>query len=729
VDRIELLKQHLFEGLPPVWEEPFHVAWLAAEGQDLRVQQARAMAAEMAAARPFVKPGELLIGHNRLCPVVTMTASPFGNGLRLNHEWAQELRARGAEEAARVDGILAYWERWLAEHPRCRPMTCHASLAYERVVEWGLDGLGAYVAQWRERNVGQRPETAAWYEALGIVVEGMSAFVEAHAQAAQEAAAEAETTARAVELQAIADSCRHLAHGAPRSFREAAQLYYLIFLLAGHDSPGPVDRILWPALERELQAGTTTLAQAQEVVDCLWLKFEEKTAYGATVGGQARDGSDATTPLSLLCVEATRRLRLLSPRIAVRWFSGVSDELVDATCRSLAEGASLPALVNDEAMIKAAIARGTRLEDARDYTFVGCGQTYPHGRGHGNYEDVVINSAEALALVLHGGVNPASGRQEGPETGAPETLTTWEAFEAAYRAQMDALITRHIGWINAHRALIRGHAFDFIRSLLTWSCVERGLDWHDGGADYAEGMVDMVGLTTVTDSLAAIRRGVYEEALVSLPRLVKVLDADWEGEEALRACFLRRLPKFGNGDPAADDLMEAESHRINAHIQSHRTCFDGPWGLDIIGWSGAVEFGEHTAATPDGRRRGEALADCAGPAQGRNTQGLTTTLAAALRLPHGDSHGPLALSLRFPKEAVQGPEGVARLRAVVETYFGGGGQQLQVSVASRADMLAAQAHPEEYRSLMVRVGGFSAYFVQLDRRFQDDMIRRAELAV
>lgn len=728
MDRIELLKSHLFESVPPVWEEPFHEAWLAAEGLDLRVQQGRAIAAEMAAARPFVKAGELIIGHNALSPVVTMTASPFGNGLRINHDRANELRRQGPEAAASVDGMLAYWDQWLRDHPRVRPMTCHASLAYERIVELGLDGLAAYVAEWRERNAAAHPEADPWYEALLDVVGGMSAFVEAHARAAQDAAS-AETGPRHVELLSIADSCRHLAHGTPRSFLEATQLYYLMFFLAGHDSPGPVDRILWPALKRDLESGATDLEQAQEVVDCLWLKFEEKTAYGATVGGQARDGSDFTNELSLLCVEATRKLRLLSPRLAVRWFRGVSGDLLDATCRSLAEGASLPAFVNDEAIVGAAVARGEKLEDARDYSFVGCGQTFPHGRGHGSYEDVVINSAKAIELTLHDGVDPITGKQEGPHTGAPETLTTWEQFEAAYREQMDGLITRHIAWVNNHRTMTRGHAFDLIRSLLTYSCVERGLDWHDGGADYSEGMVDMVGLTTVTDSLVAIKQGVYEQGIVSLPRLVEVLDSDWEGAEALRLQFLRGLAKFGNGEPAADDLLEAESHRVNDHIRSHRTCFGGPWGLDIIGWSGAVEFGEHTGATPDGRRRGEALADCCGPAQGRNTQGLTTTLAATLRLPHASSHGPLALSLRFPKEAVQGPEGVARLRAVVETYFRAGGQQLQVSVASTADMKAALECPEQYRSLMVRVGGFSAYFVQLDRRFQDDMIARSELAV
>ena len=161
------------------------------------------------------------------------------------------------------------------------------------------------------------------------------------------------------------------------------------------------------------------------------------------------------------------------------------------------------------------------------------------------------------------------------------------------------------------------------------------------GTDYSEGMVDMVGMTTTTDSLVAIRRAVYEEGLLSLAELRDVLDGDWKGREELRLYFLRKLPKFGNGDPEADTMAAGELERVNRHVRSHRTVFGGPWGVDVIGWSGAVELGRHTGATPDGRRRGESLADCAGPAQGRNICGLTATLNSVLKLPHDQVHGPL----------------------------------------------------------------------------------------
>jgi formate C-acetyltransferase len=729
VRRTDVIREHLRESAQPVWEEPFHEAWMAGEGLDFPVRFARAQAAEMAAAKPCVKPGELVIGNNALQSLVNGLPTPFQTGIRHNRQNLQPLITAYPESEARLKAVDAYWGKWMSENSQYLPITCHASLAWERALSMGLDGMREYVEGCRAVNVAARPGCALWYEGALVALGGISAYVEAHAKAAEQAMAEAETPERRQELKRVAEACWHVAHGRPRSFHEAVQLFYLLFQLCGHDSPGPVDRYLYPSLQQDLESGATSRAEAQAILDCLWLKFEEKTAYGATIGGQLRDGSDASNELSLMCVSSIRRLRLLSPRTALRWHSGLSEELFRATCESIASGATFPALVNDEAVIPAMVERGLALEDAREYTFVGCGQVYPHGRGHGNYEDVVINSAKPLEYVLNNGRDPTNGELRGLETGAADSLGSYEEFERVYRRQMDHHISRHIEWVNERRRKNAGHTCDFLRSLFSYSCVERGLDWHANGTDYSEGMVDMVGLTTVTDSLLAVKLGVFGQKAISLPDLVKILNQDWQDEEALRLFFLRKLPKFGNGTEEVDDFTAAEVTRVNEHIKSHKTAFGGPWGLDIIGWSGAVVFGRQTGATPDGRRRGEALADCAGPAQGRNTRGLTVTLRSVLKLPHRSTHGPMALSLRFPKEVVSGAEGRDRLRATIETYFRGGGQHLQISIASTEDMKAAQMKPEAYRDLMVRVGGFSAYFTQLEKAYQNDMIARSEMGM
>jgi len=728
-DRIELLKSHLNETVPTVWAEPFHQAWMAAEGRDPRVRLATAQAAEMAAVVPVIKPGELIIGLDALGPSVTGRYTAFEYGIRFDEGRLAQVRELHPEASPLLDEIAAYWPRWYRDTGYCPPMAMHASLAYELFLEHGIDGMRRRVEHWAGINVPGDPGCGPWYEALLIVLDGVSAFIRAHAVAAEQAAREADDPQRQGELMRTARVCEHIATGAPRTFREAVQLFYFAFWLCGHDSPGPMDRYLYPCLKQDLDSGGTTLDQAQELVDCLFLKLEEKTAYGATIGGQLEDGSDACNELTSLLLRATRRLRLLSPRTAFRWHPGVSSEVFTEACEVVASGASLPGLINDVPLVSALVERGTALGHARDYSFVGCGQTYPHGRGHGSYEDLVLNSAKPLELALHDGIDPVTRERLGPETGRAEDLLSWEQFECAYRNQMDRHISAAIESVNAHRAAHKDDWHDFLRSMVSYSCVERGRDWHAGGTDYSEGMVDMVGLTTTTDSLVAIRRAVYEERLLSLAELRDVLDSDWEGREDLRLYFLRRLPKFGNDDPEADAMAAGELDRVNRHVRSHRTVFGGPWGVDVIGWSGALELGRHTGATPDGRRRGESLADCAGPAQGRNACGLTATLNSVLKLPHDHVHGPLVLSLRFPPGAVTGTGGVKRLRAVVETYFRGGGQDLQISIAGTDEMKAAREHPEAHRDLMVRIGGFSAYFVHLDPAFQDDMIARSEAAV
>ena len=725
-ERLELIREHLKEPVEPVWREPFHETWLECEGLDFPVRFARAQAAEMAAIAPFVKPGELVIGNNALRSLVSGLPTAFQTGIRFCRDQLEPLRSLHPEGEPRLKEIEKYWSNWCAENSQFLPFTCHASLAWERGLAMGIDGMREYAEGCREMNA-EKPECGPWYEGLLITLAGLSSYIEAHARAAEQAASDAGTRARCEELERVAAACWHVAHGPPRSFHEAVQLFYLLFQVCGHDSPGPVDRYLYPSLKRDLETGATTREEAQEVLDCLWLKFEEKTAYGATLGGQLRDGTDAANELSLMCVSSIRRLRLLSPRTALRWHPGLSEKLFQAACESIASGATFPALVNDEAVIPAMVERGVTLEDARDYTFVGCGQVYPHGRGHGNYEDVVINSAKPLEFVLNRGVDPVTGELRGVETDAPDRFESYEEFEASYRRQMDHHIAQSIEWVNERRRRNAGHTCDFLRSLFSHSCVEQGLDWHAGGVDYSEGMVDMVGMTTVTDSLLAIKQGVFENQAVSLPALVRILNADWEDEEALRLYFLRKLPKFGNDMDEIDTFTAAEVDRVNEHIKSHKTAFGGPWGLDIIGWSGAVHYGSQTGATPDGRRRGDPLADCAGPAQGRNTAGLTPSMKSTLRLPHRTSHGPMALSLRFPKEVVRDAEGRAKMRAAIETYFRGGGQQLQISIASTDEMKAAQKNPEAYRDLMVRVGGFSAYFTQMEKAYQDDVIARAEM--
>ena len=244
MQRSELLRQSLKESGPSVWGEPFHEAWMAGEGIDERVRFARAQAAEMAAAKPYVKPGELIIGNNARRGIVTGLPTAFRSGVHFDRDYLETARREHPDAKPKLDEIESYWDEWVAENGQYTPMAMHASLAYERVLAMGLDGLREHVQHWRAANTAARPECAPWYDALLATLDGISAFVGAHATAAEEAAARATDAQRQSELARIASACRQVAHGPPQSFHESAQLLYLLFWLCGHDSPGPIDRHL-----------------------------------------------------------------------------------------------------------------------------------------------------------------------------------------------------------------------------------------------------------------------------------------------------------------------------------------------------------------------------------------------------------------------------------------------------------------------------------------------------
>jgi len=706
--------------------EPFHEAWLEHAQEPFWVRLAYAQAAWRAAVQPRLIPGQLI---QATPPPRTVISYPTGV-----FAWDFYVDEALAAEHPETAEVARYWRVWKTQRPApelpagtdapglddalwMAGICCHSTQDYAPVLAGGLNELRRQLAEARPR----RPEAAEWYAAAEIALEGVAGYLGRFAEACAAEVGE--------EWATLAGDYAALASGeAPACFRQACQLFYALFLLNGSDSPGRMDQYLWPALERDLAAGLSW-EDAQEISDCLYVMLAEHVCYGATLGGQSPEGGDATNALTWLCLNSIRRLRLLSPRTALRWHRETPAALLAGAVDSLASGATFPSLVNDEAMIPGLLRRGVQPEHARDYTFCGCGQTIPSGRAYGSYEDLILNAAKPLTYALHGGREERSGEQIGPACPPPEALTGYEALEAAVWAQAEHLLRLGIAATAAWRRWGAQHVPDYLRSLSTHSCVERGLDWRAGGADYHEGMVDVVGLTTLADSLTAIRRVVYEEKRVTLPELTAVLDRDWEGAEDLWRYCLHRAPKFGNEDPEADETVVRWLNRLNDWLFAQRTYFGGPWGLDIVGWSGAMIFGERTGATPDGRRAGEALADCAGPAQGRDRQGITAALNSMLKLSHERTHGPLALSLRLPEDLGHSPEGRERMVALVRGYLERGGQHLQISMASAEEMRAAQAEPHKHWNLLVRVGGFSARFVTLEARFQEDMIRRTEHGV
>jgi formate C-acetyltransferase len=374
-------------------------------------------------------------------------------------------------------------------------------------------------------------------------------------------------------------------------------------------------------------------------------------------------------------------------------------------------------------------ARGIAEAHARDYTLVGCAQVVSQGRCCGGHEDLIVSILKALELALHDGIDPMSGERLGPATGAPASFESYAAFEAAVLRQVDALIENATAAANRQYMAMTDQCPDLHKSLLIEGCLEQGRDYRRGGALYTEGLADVLGITNLADSLLVIRRLVYEEGRLSLPELVAALDADWAGHEALRQECLRRVPKFGNDDPAADELTVRLFNHINDAFRARPRAFGNAYGIDVIGWTGAVIWGKLSGATPDGRHSRSSLTDSVGASQGQDRAGVTAALRSVAGLPHDRCHGVLAMNLRFARQSLEGEAAADRLVELADTAFDMGLQQLQINVVDGRTLRDAQAHPERYESLMVRIGGFSTYFNSLSREYQDDIIARTEHAL
>ena len=717
--------------------EPFHHAWVANEDAPYAVKVAAGQAAWYASVRPRPIPYQMITGAN-LPPVLIGCYT----GVFI---WDFVLKTEYAEKCAEGGEIVKYWQKFFEKRERIGYKTTmpesfhklagagsyagHTLQDYAIALEGGLNGIRERLAEAAEAN----PYQKDWYEAANIILDGVAGYIRAHANALREAAnstlhtphSTLATLAQKREWLKMADNCEYIADGhKPATFWQACQLFWFLFYLNGHDSPGRIDQFLGPALEAQLEADTLTPEEAQEITDCLYFKMAEHTAYGSTIGGLTRDGRDATNAMTWLCLDSIRRLRLTSPRTGLRVHKNTPEELYMAAITALAEGTTFPHMINDEIAVEAMVKRGVKPEDARDYSLCGCGQVMPFGRACGGYEDVIWNCAKTFTATLSGGKDELDGCQILPRR--ENRFDTYEELESAVLKNMEYTLIFTVQWVNEGRRWAAGNMSDSLRSILTHGCIERGLDFRNAGTYYYQGMVDALGLTTVANSLAAMKSLVYEKKLVAYDEMQNALKSNWEcenGEYIRQLCL--SAPKFGNDDDYADAIMVKLTDYINKVLDKQATYMGGPWGIDIIGWSGSVMYGAQTGATPDGRKSGQPVADCAGATQGTDKNGITAHLCSMAKLPHAETHGPLNLSLKFSPETVGGKKKYV-LASVIKSYFERGGYQVQPSVVSREQLLMAQREPEKWRHLIVRVGGFSARFVDLAPEYQEDMLSRTQ---
>jgi pyruvate formate-lyase/glycerol dehydratase family glycyl radical enzyme len=583
-------------------------------------------------------------------------------------------------------------------------------------------------------------------QAMAIACDAAIRFAERHAELAERMAGQESDDCRRSELLQIARVCRHVPAHAPRDFWEALQTYWFLHLgtiteLNGWDAmnPGHLDQHLRPFYERDLEASNLDRESAKELLSCLWIKFNNHPAppkVGVTakesgtyndftninLGGLEADGGDAVSDLSYLILEVVDEVHLLQPQSNVQVSTRTPDRFLKAACRVIRKGFGYPSIFNADAVIAEQVRAGKMVEDAREGGTSGCIETGAFGK-EAYLLTGYFNTPKVLEVALNDGIDPASGKRIGPATGDPRDFSSFDELYAAFETQLRHFVDVKVE-VNQYIESMFARYFPApFLSVLIRDCIAKGRDYYDGGPRYNTTYIQCCGIGTTTDSLSALRTHVYEHGAVKMDDLVGVLAVDFEGKEPLRQRMLNHTPKFGNDDDRADDLMQRVYRSLLDVIDGRPNTRNGRYHLNMLSTTCHVYFGTRVGATPDGRRAGMPISDGTSPSHGADRHGPTAVCRSLGKMDQVQSGGTL-LNQRFLPQVLDGDTGVDKLAALIRTYFRFGGHHIQFNVVGTDTLRDAQAHPDRYRDLLVRVAGYSDYFVDIGRDLQEEIIER-----
>jgi formate C-acetyltransferase len=570
--------------------------------------------------------------------------------------------------------------------------------------------------------------------AMRIAAESIMRYAARHAAHARALATAERDPDRRRELEDIATVCDRVPAHAPETFREALQAYWFVHLgvvteLNTWDSfcPGRLDQHLLPFYQRDLAEGRLTRDQAVELLECFWIKFNNQPAppkVGVTaaesgtytdfcninVGGLTAEGDDGVNDVSYLLLDVIDEMHLLQPSSNVQVSAKSPDRFLTRACAIIAEGWGQPSVFNADMVVEELVRQGKRIEDARMGGTSGCVETGAFGK-----EAYILTGYFNLPKVLE----VALTRSHAAAFTSFDEV--WNAFRAELRHFLDIKI-------RGNRIIERLYATRMpapFLSLLIDDCIARGADYNAGGARYNTTYIMPVGIGTVTDSLSAIRRHVFETGDVTMPALVSALGRDFQGDEVMRQRLWNRTPRYGNDEPDADALMRRVFDAVHDIVDGRSNTRGGVHHVNYLSTTCHVYFGSKVGATPDGRRAWQPVSDGISPVQGTDTQGPTAVLKSAARMDHARTGGTL-LNLKFTPSLLADARALDRLAALVRGYFSFGGHHLQFNVITADTLRQAQAAPERHRDLIVRVAGYSDYFCDLTRPLQDEIIARTE---
>jgi len=644
-------------------------------------------------------------------------------------EFAQIVSKYEANQEAGSHGLSTKWQS----------RDGHAIPAYHMILSLGLDGLKEEGNEAASGYPAGSPDYTArqeQWQAMTIALDALSDYIRRYVELARQMASSETSPQRKNELTEIAEVCQWIAAKPARTFREALQLVWFVHLGikmddggVGH-SFGRFDQYLYPFYENDLESGRLTVEQAGELLALFWIKLNRECDDIAhlSLGGQTSQGDDAVNDLSLLCLQVDRWISRKQPNLSTRVHSGTPDAYWTEIARTIRRGAGHPAIFNDDVIIPGLLDYGLPEKVVRNYAQVGCVETFLPGLG-APWTDCYLNLAKCLELALNNGCDMLAGHRLGKDTGDPRRFDSFDALFLAYKHQVEDALYQMLRAKDAYDAVISQYEPEPLNSAFVRDCLQRGLDATGGGARYLLTGAYGVGSGTTIDSLVAIKTLVYDEKRVGLDELLAALKANFQGHERIRS-LCQNAPKYGNDDDKADALavqvIESFGHQMRDYPSP------SPHAIHY-GMLGSVlshtKMGEKTAASANGRLAEATLSDGGSPSQGCNRNGATATLRSLAKADYRLVPGGAAMNLRLSPQDLSGDDGLEKLVNLLKAYVAMGGEQLQVNVVDSDTLRQALRSPEEHRDLVVRVAGFTAYFVTLTPAIQQEIVARAEAAV
>ena len=600
----------------------------------------------------------------------------------------------------------------------------HTIPNYDRLLTLGLDGVLELIDECEKKNGRMDDETKNFYEACRIIVRGMSEWLEDYSVEAENLAAQETDKKQRTYYQQISANCAFVAHKKPETLYQAAQLMWCLCIWDWADCLGRVDQYLFPFYEKAVQ--DEDALPAEEVITALIFKTWENGIHNITLAGvKPETGEDASSDLTYLILQIVRRIHDTHPRLSIRVHDGTPKALLDLAVKMWSEGMSDPTVVSDDNVIRGLTRIGIPLKAARNYSMLGCQEVEIPGESNTGCEDGKFNLAKILEYALYGGKSTTDPTvQIGLKT--PE-FTECRSFEEFYQIYMDQVkfFTKHFCALCDRGQEVRAANFaKLVKTPFTVGCLEKGKPHDAGGPLYNYGVVETAGLGPVADSLTAIRKLVFEEKKISRQTLLNALKANFTGYERERQMLLKDAPKFGNDDSEADAMAVRVLDMFWSECGKYKSIRGDVYVGACSLLESGISYGKAVGALPDGRFAGEPLGNSIGPRPGADTCGLSAMLSSVEKLPLEKGVGGTTLNVLLPTRLLSDLQRRQSISALMRSYLKNGGQMAQITTANRDELLEAQKYPERYGNLIVRIGGFSIQFVQLEKEAQNEIISR-----